>query len=307
MQQPRASILIVTKDRRETLRRSVHSALLQTAPLEVIIIDDGSTDGTSGMIRAEFPTVRLESRSHSRGYIVRRNEGARLAMSQFIFSLDDDAVFSSPRIVEQTVAEFDHPRVSAVAIPCIDVRTNQMFRQGMGMPDETEFFVVDSFIGTAHAVRRDVFLKLGGYREHLLHQGEEGDYCLRMLAAGYVTRVGRADPIFHYESPDRSSERMDFYGRRNDILFTWQNVPMPYLPFHLVATVVRGSIYAVRSARHPQKMFAGMFSGLAECFRGDFERKPVNPRIYRLSRELKKRGPLPLRSVLDCLPALVED
>ena len=49
-------------------------------------------------------------------------------------------------------------------------------------------------------------------------------------------------------------------------------------------------------------MFAGMLSGFAECIRGDFERRPVNSRIYRLSRELKKRGPLPLRSVINRMP-----
>jgi glycosyltransferase involved in cell wall biosynthesis len=302
---PPATVVISTHNRKTLLRQPILSALNQSVPVEVIVADDGSTDGTADMVRAEFPQVRLIPHAHARGYIVRRNECARLASGPVIFSLDDDAVFSSPRIVEQTLAEFDHPRVGAVAIPCIDVRTNQMFRQDM--PDETGLFVGDSFVGTAHAVRRDVFLQLRSYREHLLHQGEEGDYCLRMLAAGYVTRVGRADPIFHYESADRSSERMDFYGRRNDIIFAWQNVPMPYLPFHIAATLVKGSIYTVRSARHPKKMFAGMLSGLAECFRGDLERRPVDPGIYRLSRELKKHGPLPLRSVLDSLPALAED
>jgi glycosyltransferase involved in cell wall biosynthesis len=300
-----ASIVIITRNRKDELRAAIRSASIQTTRSEIVVIDDGSSDGTSEMIRSEFPAVRMERSEVSNGYIFQRNRAASLAHGEIIFSVDDDAEFSSPNIVEQTLRDFSDRRIGAVAMPLVEGRdANQMHQLA---PDSSGIWVTDRFVGTAHAVRRDVFLKLGGYGEHLLHQGEEGDYCLRMLAAGYVTRVGRADPIFHYESPDRSSERMDFYGRRNDILFTWQNVPMPYLPFHLVATIVRGSIYAVRSARHPQKMFAGMFSGLAECFRGDFERRPVNPRIYRLSRELKKRGPLPLRSVLDCLPALVED
>jgi hypothetical protein len=47
-----------------------------------------------------------------------------------------------------------------------------------------------------------------------------------------------------------------------------------------------------------------MLSGFAECIRGDVKRRPVDSRIYHLSRELKKRGPLPLRSVIDRLPAI---
>lgn len=300
-----ASVLIATKSRKEGLRSALRSVAHQSIPVEVIVLDDGSTDGTAEMVRAEFPKVHLIRHEDSRGLIVRRNEGAQLAKANIIFSIDDDAAFSSPKVVEQTLQEFSDPCIGAVAIPYVEPHSSSQIRQSA--PDSSGTWVTDRFVGTAHAVRRDIFLRLGSYREHLLHQGEEGDYCLRMLAAGYVTRVGHADPIFHYESPDRSSERMDFYGRRNDILFAWQNVPMPYLPFHLAATVVRGSIYTIRSARHPKKMFAGMLSGLAECFRGDVQRRPVDPRIYRLSRELKKHGPLPLRRVLDSLPALVED
>ena len=81
--------------------------------------------------------------------------------------------------------------------------------------------VVHAFVGAAHAVRRDVFLKVGGYREHFFFMGEEGDLCLRMMQAGYVTRLGRADPIYHLESSRRDLSRAGFSGRRNDILFAW--------------------------------------------------------------------------------------
>jgi GT2 family glycosyltransferase len=248
--------------------------------------------------------VHLIRHEESRGLIVRRNEGAQLAKANIIFSIDDDAAFSSRRVVEQTLQEFSDPRIGAVAIPYVEPNSSSQIRQSA--PDSSGTWVTDRFVGTAHAVRRDVFLQIGGYRSELIHQGEERDFCLRMLNLGWVVRLGSADPICHCESPRRSSERMDFYGRRNDIIFAWQNVPMPYLPFHLAATLVRGSVYAVRSARNPQKMFAGMLSGLAECFRGDFERRPVDSQIYRLSRELKKHGPLPFQIVIDRLPAIAE-
>jgi glycosyltransferase involved in cell wall biosynthesis len=297
-----ASVVIVTRNRKEDLRRALRSASAQTTQAEVLVIDDASDDSTSEMVRSEFPSVKLERTETSCGYMPQKNRAALLAQGGIIFSIDDDAEFSSPRVIEQTLQDFCDPRIGAIAIPYLEPGKDNRIRQSS--PDASSAWVTDRFIGTAYALRREVFLTLKGYREHLVHQGEEGDYCLRMLEAGYVTRLGNADPIFHYESPSRSWERMDFYGRRNDILFAWQNVPMPYLPLHLGATVLRGSFYAVRSARHPRKMFAGMLSGFAECIRGDVKRRPVDSRIYRLSRELKKRGPLPLRSVIDRLPPL---
>ena len=127
------------------------------------------------------PVLRLIRHEVSAGYIVRRNEGARLAKGDVIFSLDDDAVFSSPFVVEQTLRDFSHPRIGAVAIPYIE--PHKANKEMQRAPTREDVWITASYIGTAHVVRRDVFLALGGYREHLVHQGEEGDFCIRMLAA----------------------------------------------------------------------------------------------------------------------------
>ena len=298
----KSTVVITTKNRKDELRVALRSALDQTVHPEIVVIDDGSTDGTAELVRTEFPQARLIRHEKSRSYIVRRNEAAQLASAPVVFSIDDDAAFSSPRVIEKTLAEFDHPRVGAVAIPCVDVREDQMFRQRA--PHAPELFVTDSFIGTAHAVRRDVFLHVGGYRSDLIHQGEERDFCLRMLNLGWVVRLGRADPIHHFESPNRDFRRMDFYGRRNDILFTWHNVPLPYLPLHLCGTTINGIISAARAGRFP-RMLSGIITGYGECVRRWHERRPVPGDIYRLSRKLKKAGPLPLGEIEPLLPPIV--
>ncbi|MGH7213703.1 MAG: glycosyltransferase family 2 protein, partial [Tepidisphaeraceae bacterium] len=234
-----ATVVITTKDRKDELRRAVASAVAQVgAAVEVLVIDDGSTDGSSDMLRAEFSTVRVERYERSLGLIVRRNHAAALATAPVILSIDDDAVLVSTHTVAQTLTEFDHPRVGAVAVPFVDIKQGPQVRQRA--PDFARVYVASSFIGTAHALRRDLFLKLGGYREQLFHQGEEADYCLRMLDAGCVVRLGSADPIHHFESPRRDFRRMDVYGRRNDVLYAWHNVPLPYLPGHLLATTFNG-------------------------------------------------------------------
>ena len=104
-----------------------------------------------------------------------------MAEGDVIFSLDDDAVFSSRFVVEQTLRDFSHPRIGAVAIPYIE--PHKANKEMQRAPTREDVWITASYIGTAHAVRRDVFLALGGYREHLVHQGEEGAFCIRMLAA----------------------------------------------------------------------------------------------------------------------------
>jgi glycosyltransferase involved in cell wall biosynthesis len=264
-------------------------------------MDDGSTDGTASLVRNEFPGVKLQRFEESKGLIVRRNDAARLAEADIIFSIDDDAAFSTSTIVAQTLVEFDSQRIGAIAIPYTDINRGPEIRQRA--PERDRIYITDTYIGTAHAVRRDVFLSVGGYREQLVHQGEERDYCLRMLSRGWVVRLGCADPIHHFESPRRDFRRMDFYGRRNDILFAWHNVPMPYLALHLVATTLNGLRAGLKTGRL-FRMLQGMGAGYRDCMRERRERRPVAAAIYHLSRRLKKGGPAALDSMEPLLPAL---
>lgn len=295
-----ATVVVVTRNRKDDLRTAVQSALGQSADPEVMVIDDGSSDGSSDMIRSEFAAVKLIRHEDSQGYIVRRNEGARLAAGDAVFSIDDDAAFTSPRTVEQTLREFDGPCIGAVAIPFVEPRKGtEVMQRAPG--DAT--WVTDCFVGTAHAVRRDVFLKLGGYRERLVHQGEERDFCIRLLDAGYVVRLGTADPIHHYESPRRDFSRMDYYGRRNDVLFAWHYVPMPHLPVHLAGTLVNAVRSSWRAGRL-SRMAAGSLAGITDGFAHPRDRRPVSTSVYRLHRRLKKGGPALLDSLIADLPAI---
>jgi glycosyltransferase involved in cell wall biosynthesis len=280
----RATVVVTTKNRKDELRIALRSAVSQTAEPEILVLDDGSTDGTAEMVRAEFPNVKLHRFEKSKGLIVRRNEGARLATGDIIFSIDDDAEFSTPLVIEQTLRDFSDPRIGAVAIPYIEPHKGNRFLQKS--PDHQNVWITDQFVGTAHAVRRDIFLKLGGYREHLVHQGEEGDFCIRLLAEGYFVRLGNADAIIHHESPKRDLTRMDYYGCRNSILFAWQNVPLACLPLHLLATTFNCLLWTFVPHRFLTRL-NGILTGYWNCL--SVNREPVPIKVYRRWRKLKKR------------------
>jgi len=296
----KATVVIVTKNRMLDLRCAISSALKQTATPEVLVIDDASTDGTSEMVRSEFPEVRLDQSAHSLGCIVQRNRAASLTAADIIISLDDDAIFSSPRVVEQAVAAFGHPRVAAVAIPYMEPhKTEQMLQTA---PDNQGIWVSDSFRGTSHALRRDVFLGVGGYREQLVHFGEELDFCMRLLEKGLVVRLGQGDHIIHYESQQRDWSRINYYGRRNDILFAWHNVPAMFAPRHLIGTTINGVRWSI--AAKSMAMIRGTFAGYTDLAQLWNERAPVSVAVYRLHRQLKKQGPRLLSEIEHLLPAI---
>lgn len=294
----KASVVIVTKNRATDLRRAIASALKQIGDLEVLVVDDASTDATAQMVTSEFPQVRFDRAPVSLGYIAQRNRAASLCSGDVIFSIDDDAEFSSPSVVEQSLRLFSHERIAALAIPYTEPHKSRQHYQVA--PDEKSVWLTDSFRGTAYAVRREVFLAVGGYREKLFHQGEEMDFCIRLLDRGYVVRLGQGDVILHYELSNRDWSRVDFYGRRNDVLFAWGNVPISNLALHLLATTANGMVYALRS-KNPLVMMRGALSGYAEILKG-WERVPVSRQAYRLHRLLKKKGPRPFRELEPLLP-----
>lgn len=296
---PDASVVIVTKDRREDVLRAIQSALAQSNTPEVLVIDDASTDGTSQAVRHAFPQVRLYTNPHPTGYIVQRNRAARLATTNVIFSLDDDAAFSTNLIIEHVLGEMcAHRRIGAVAIPAVDV--NREKRPTRAAAADGTAYACETFRGCAYAVRRDVFLRLGGFREPLFHQGEERDFAIRLLAHGYVVRLGGSDPILHYESATRDLGRMDRYGRRNDILFVAWNVPSYAVPWHLIRMVLVGCQLAWQT-RRPGIMFRGLAQGAVDAVRLRGFRRAVPYHVYRLNRRLRRPAGLPLDDTLATL------
>jgi GT2 family glycosyltransferase len=297
---PDATIVIVTHNRRDEALRAVASAVAQTAAVEVLVLDDGSSDGTAESIRQKYPEARVERFEEPAEVTARRNLAGELARAPILVVIDDDAELSSPTIVEDTLGEFDHPRVGAVAIPYVDVPVGDEVLQLA--PDDEGIWVANQFRATAYAIRRDVFLRAGGYRTLLVHQAEEPDLCIRLLRAGHVVRLGRSEPITHHGSPRRNLERVWFLGTRNDVLFTWYYVPGRYLVPRL-AKVSAHLLWLGFGVRRPGLFLRALLAGYRTAFAERSRREAVSPSLYRLFRRLG-HAPERLEEVEHVLPEL---
>ena len=103
------SVVIPTYNRRDLLRRALLSVFAQTLPpTEVVVIDDGSTDGTDAKIRNEFPAVRYY-RQKNRGVSSARNLGIRHAASDWLALLDSDDEWLPDKLIRQTAALAANP------------------------------------------------------------------------------------------------------------------------------------------------------------------------------------------------------
>ena len=91
--------------------------------------------------------------------------------------------------------------------------------------------------------------------------------------------------------------------RRNDILFVWHNVPMPYMPLHLAGTTLNRLLDGLRVG-HPFRMARGTASESWACLYHLGRRAPVSREAYRLSRCLKKQGIQPWMRIEPLLPPI---
>ena len=230
MSSPQLTIAITGRERPLALIRCLESlaAVVHLAP-EVLIFDDGSAAPLSAALAElsfalPYRVIRDDS---APGYIAGRNRLVREASAPRVLLLDDDAALLGREAVAGALAVMDRdPQVAAIAFAQAG-RDGKPWDAAMQPSRSRQTCVIPSYIGFAHLLRRDVFLELGGYRESFVFYGEEKDYCLRLIDAGYRTVYLPDALIVHDPDPGgRSKQRYLRYVTRNDCLHSMYNEPL---------------------------------------------------------------------------------
>ncbi len=104
------SVIIPTFNRIDLLKRAIDSVLNQSIkPYDIIVVDDGSTDGTSGMIQQKYKSIKLFQQNNS-GVSTARNKGIKLAEGDWIALLDSDDEWKKNKLEEQVNKLTDNPK-----------------------------------------------------------------------------------------------------------------------------------------------------------------------------------------------------
>lgn len=224
----RLTIGITTKNRAAALARCLASLeTLRPLTPEILVYDDGSEPAATAPDMPGLP-VRFIRDPACSGYIVGRNRLVREAGAPFVLLLDDDTRVLSAESVERAIGVLERdPASGAVAFAQAEA-DGRPWPAAM-QPSRADYpCVIPSFIGFAHLLRRDVFLRLGGYREEFIFHGEEKEYCLRLIESGHRTVYLPDALISHLPDPaGRSRLRYLRFVSRNDCLNALYNDPVP--------------------------------------------------------------------------------
>ena len=102
------SVVIPNWNRKDLLQRCLRSVFTKAhRPLEVLVVDNASTDGSPELVRAEFPEVRLVRNADNVGASRARNQALVLARGEYTWFLDNDSVCPDPAVLGRMLAVLD--------------------------------------------------------------------------------------------------------------------------------------------------------------------------------------------------------
>jgi Glycosyl transferase family 2 len=187
---PLVSVIIPTHNRASLLPAALNSVYAQKGigeqfDLEVIVVDDASTDSTPDIVRQSYPSARYIRLPKNRGVSGARNSGLAASQGAFVAFLDDDDVWLVDRLQVQLPVLERHAEAGAVYSQVYFSYCNRVAKKYPDLSRARSGWVFKSLLMgnfmTLHSVlvRRDAFEKTGYFDEHLSSH-EDWDMWLRL-------------------------------------------------------------------------------------------------------------------------------
>ncbi|MFI8193002.1 bifunctional polysaccharide deacetylase/glycosyltransferase family 2 protein [Streptomyces sp. NPDC085946] len=190
------SVIVPAYNEKECIANTLRSLARSTHPIEVLVVDDGSTDGTSEIARAAAESLGMRNvrviRQENAGKPAALNNGVRSAGHDIVVMMDGDTVFE-PDTVRQLVQPFADPEVGAVAGNAKVGNRNtvigawQHIEYVMGFNLDRRMYdllrCMPTIPGAIGAFRREAVLDVGGMSEDTL--AEDTDITIALHRAGW--------------------------------------------------------------------------------------------------------------------------
>ena len=242
---PRLAIVVVNWNTCEILADCLHRvrAAMQSASLEVWVVDNASTDGSADMVAALFPEFHLIRNSENVGFAAANNQAFERIESELVLLLNSDALLL-PGALENCIRYMaQHPAVGAMGCRVLNADgtlqksaslfptvgrllaktlgvhripgLERSFRYRSVCGDGTRELPVEVLSGCFLMTRKDVLREVGFLDERFFFFGEETDWCLRCRQAGHELRYAPVADVVHLGGA--SATRLE---ARRDLLLT---------------------------------------------------------------------------------------
>ena len=233
---------------------------------EVVVVDNGSIDGSPEYIEANYPWVRLVKNDDNLGFAGGTNAGIRAARGDYILTLNNDTRADN-RFIEELIRPMADPAVGVCAgkmlFPdgrinsagiCVS-RSGAAWDRGMFEPDRGQYDSVEEVFGAcagAALYRKKMLDEIGLFDEDFFLYLEDVDLAMRARLAGWkCIYTPRAEVVHHHGgTAGVGSDLAVYYGNRNIVWYPVKDFPLRLLitslPFILGRNLATIPYYALR-------------------------------------------------------------
>jgi GT2 family glycosyltransferase len=238
----RVTIVVMTRNRWPDLQKS-----LPHHRVPVILVDNGSTDGTPARVRKHHPAVDVVELETNHGSTA-RNIGVARARTPYVAFADDDSWWAAGSL-SRAAATFDaHPRLAVLAArmlvgedentdPICAVMADSPLARDADLPGPS----VLGFLACGAVVRRDAYLAAGGFDDVVFFMGEEERLALDLAAMGWGLAYVENVVARHHPSPVRDPVARAARAARNELLTAVMRRPWPVVIRAIAAAVRTGA------------------------------------------------------------------
>jgi GT2 family glycosyltransferase len=291
-------VVVITHQRRDELLQAL--ARLDALPEQphVVVVDNGSTDGTAQAVRDRFPQVELIASPENLG-AVGRNLGVARLETPFVAFCDDDTWWEPGSLRAAADALEAHPRLAVVTARILvepagseDPIVAELRDSPVTGADWLPGPALGSFLAGASVLRREAFLEVGGFSERLWLGGEEELMAGDLAAAGWELCYLPELTVHHQASTARDPHQRRGDGIRNTLWTTWlrrplrpalrrtvqllRTVPRDAITVRALVAAARGLPWVLRERRVLPPHAEARFAALEEAQRASTARRYVS-------------------------------
>lgn len=288
---PRVTTIILNwNGLRDTLECIESVKNLEYPAMQVLVVDNGSTDGSPSVIRERYPSITLLRNEKNIGFAGGNNLGMEKALemgTDYLWLLNNDTVLEKDTLGKIVAATLDSPEVG-LASPYIyfheepdriqfcgsyidwDQRRIVKLEKGEIFPGKGENV---SLWGTALLIKRQVVEEVGYLNEKYFAYHEDEEYCMRAARAGFRCVVVPEARIFHKNSRSTGSNDapMQVFLRSRNLFFLWADslggmARYLHIPRYLSHIISYGG--SLREKNLPESVEACM-DGVWHAYRGE--------------------------------------
>lgn len=247
MELPFVSVIIPSWNRCSDLRRTLNSIFSQSYKnIEVFVVDNGSNDGSSEMVKKEFPNVSLIQNKENLGVAIAKNQAVLQSRGEYLLFCDSDIEMMHKDCIANMLKIIqENPDIGALGGEAYKTSENdyETKKKMITINCETNTIVLDkkdyelencNYVATCNCmIRRKLLEECGGFNSSIIYGGEDKELGVKLKKKGYKNAVDSRCLVYHYIS--QTTKHRNFYALNKNRI---KIVILNYSPFHILALPV---------------------------------------------------------------------